>query len=113
MDRPTARRDDTKAVEAPTGIFRRTIAYNDHLMMCHFELKKGARVPFHDHPAAQNGYLISGRMRMIWEDGRALLAEPGTGWCFLPNERHGAEVLEDSEAVECFTPLRPEYLPKD
>ncbi len=113
MDRPAARRDETRAVEGPPGIFRRTIAYNDHLMLCHFELKKGARVPFHDHPAAQNGYLVSGRMRMLWEDGRQLLAEPGTGWCFLPNERHAAEVLEDSEAVECFTPIRPEYLPGD
>lgn len=111
MNRETARRDETPAVESPPGVFRRTIAFNDQLMMCHFDLKKGARIPFHHHPAAQNGYLISGRMRMLWEDGRQLLAEPGTGWCFVPNERHGAEVLEDSEAVECFSPSRPEYLP--
>lgn len=112
MKRPTARKDDTPAAENPPGIFRRTIAYNDQLMLCHFELRKGARIPLHSHVAAQNGYLIRGRMRMLWEDGRELLAEPGTGWCFASNERHGAEVLEDSEAIECFTPARPEYEPK-
>ncbi|MGO9307859.1 MAG: cupin domain-containing protein [Spirochaetia bacterium] len=111
MNRATARKADTAAVENPPGIVRTTIAYNDHIMLCHFFLKKGARVPLHEHAAAQNGYLVSGRMRMLWADGRDVSAEPGTGWCFLPNERHGAEVLEDSEAIECFTPARPEYLP--
>ena len=111
MLRETARKDETPAVENPPGIYRRTIAYNDHLMLCHFTLKKGARIPLHEHAAVQNGYLVSGRMRMIREDGREQLADPGSGWCFAAHERHGAEVLEDSEAIECFAPARPEYLP--
>jgi quercetin dioxygenase-like cupin family protein len=90
-------------VENPPGILRTTIAYNDKLMLCHFVLKKGARVPFHGHPAAQNGYLVQGKLRMLWEDGREFIAEPGSGWCFDSNE--------DSEAIECFAPSRPEYMP--
>ena len=109
MNRPAARKDETPAVENPPGILRRTVAYNDQLMLCHFALRAGSRIPLHSHASTQNGYLIRGRVRMLWEDGRELLAEPGTGWCFASNERHGAEVLEDSEAVECFTPARPEY----
>ena len=111
MTRETARKDETPGVENPPGIVRTTIAYNDHLMLCHFTLKKGARIPLHEHAAAQNGYMFSGRMKMLWADGRELIAEPGTGWCFMPHERHGAEVLEDSEVVECFAPARPEYVP--
>ena len=76
MLRNAARKDDTPAVENPPGIFRTTIAYNDALMLCHFTLRKGSRIPLHEHAAAQNGYLISGRMRMIWEDGREFLADP-------------------------------------
>jgi hypothetical protein len=49
-------------------------------------------------------------LRMLWESGKELVAEPGSGWCFDPNVRHGAEVLEDSEAIECFSPSRPEYI---
>jgi quercetin dioxygenase-like cupin family protein len=112
MMRETARKSETAAVESPVGIFRTTIAYNEQLMLCHFFLKKGVRIPFHGHPAAQNGYLISGKLRMLWETGREFIAEPGSGWCFDSNVRHGAEALEDSEAIECFAPTRPEYVPE-
>ncbi len=109
MTRITARKSETQPVEGPPGVLRTTIAYNDQLMLCHFFLKKGARIPLHAHPAAQNGYLIKGRMRMIGERGTDFIAGPGDGWCFASNERHRAEILEDSEAVESFAPSRPEY----
>jgi quercetin dioxygenase-like cupin family protein len=109
MNRDTARMAETPGVESPAGIVRTTLAYNDNLMLCHFTLKKGAKVPLHAHAAAQNGYLIKGRLRMLWGDGRQLDAVPGTGWCFDSHVRHGAEVLEDSEAIECFAPARSDY----
>jgi quercetin dioxygenase-like cupin family protein len=111
QSKPLARMSSSVSVEGPKGIFRTTLAYNEQSMLCHFRLGKGARIPLHDHPAAQNGYLLSGRMRFLKEAGEAFVAEPGTGWCFDPGERHGAEVLEDSEAVECFAPMRPDYVP--
>jgi quercetin dioxygenase-like cupin family protein len=111
MMRETARKAETATVENPAGIFRTTIAYNENLMLCHFLLKKGARVPFHGHEAVQNGYLIRGKLRMLWETGREFIAEPGSGWCFDAHVRHGAEALEESEAIECFSPARPEYFP--
>ncbi len=39
-------------------------------MLCHFFLKKGAKIPLHQHEAAQNGYLISGKMQMLWQTGK-------------------------------------------
>lgn len=110
MGRETAKRVETESVENPRGVFRTTMAYDDQLMLCHFLLRKGARVPIHKHSASQNGYLIRGKLRMIWVDGRELMAEPGCGWCFGSDEAHGSEALEESEAVECFAPPRPEYL---
>ena len=111
MNRGTAKKAETKSVENPEGVFRTTMAYNDQLMLCHFLLKKGARIPLHKHVASQNGYLIRGKARLIWEDGREFLAEPGSGWCFGSNEEHGVEAIEESEAIECFAPIRTEYLP--
>ncbi|HEY9593058.1 MAG TPA: cupin domain-containing protein [Spirochaetia bacterium] len=111
MARITARRSESEHVEGPAGIVRTTIAYNDEVMLCHFTLKKGSVIPLHRHAAVQNGYLVRGRIRMIWETGREFLAGPGDGWCFASNEGHRAEILEDSEAIECFTPSRPEYEP--
>ncbi len=104
-----ARRESCPTVENPPGVFRTTLAYDEQSMMCHFHLIRGARVPIHSHPQGQNGYMISGRMSMLDGKGGSFVALPGTGWCFAPDEPHGAEVLEDSEVVECFTPMRPDY----
>jgi len=41
-----------------------------------------------------------------WEVG------PGDAWCIPLNVEHGAQVLEDSIAVEVFSPVREDYLPK-
>jgi quercetin dioxygenase-like cupin family protein len=109
--KPLARRESVASVEGPKGIFRTTLAYDEQSMLCHFRLAKGAHIPMHHHLAAQNGYLISGRMRFVKETGEGFIAEPGTGWCFASEEPHGADVLEDSEAVECFVPMRADYLP--
>jgi quercetin dioxygenase-like cupin family protein len=101
-------RADVRPVESPAGIFRTTLAYNAQAMLCHFRMEKGARVPLHEHTAAQNGYVISGRVRFLTE-GSSFEAVAGTGYCFAPRERHGAEVIEPSEVIECFAPMRPEY----
>ncbi len=109
VERTTARTSETQSVEGPPGVVRTTIAHNAQLMLCHFSLLKGAEIPLHAHAAVQNGYLIRGKLRLIWETGKDFVANPGDGWCFASNERHRAEILEDSEAIECFTPSRIEY----
>jgi quercetin dioxygenase-like cupin family protein len=108
-DRRLARREGSPVVEGTPGIFRTTMAWNAATMLCHFVMNKGALVALHHHPAAQNGYLISGRVKFRRGDGTTFDAVPGTGYCFAPDEEHGAEVLEQSEVIECFSPMREEY----
>ena len=110
QQRRVARRDSGTTVENPPGVFRTTLAYNAESLLCHFRLNRGAKIPVHSHPQAQNGYMIRGRMNMVDGKGGSFLALPGTGWCFAPDEQHGAEVLEDSEVIECFAPMRPDYV---
>jgi hypothetical protein len=55
--------------------------------------------------------MISGKVRFLNREGEAFVAVPGTGYCFDPMETHGADVLEDSEVIECFSPSRSEYAP--
>ena len=45
----------------------------------------------------------------IKKNGESFIAGPGTGYLFESNEHHGAEVLEEAEAIDCFNPMRPEY----
>jgi quercetin dioxygenase-like cupin family protein len=102
---------DREAVENPPEIWRTTLAFNDQTMLCHFQMKKGASIPLHHHPAVQNGYVIKGKLRFLQEDGTSFIAEAGCGYAFGPDEPHGAEVLIDAEVIECFSPKRPEYEP--
>lgn len=108
-ERAIARREKTQTVENPPGVYRTTMAYNRDLMLCHFILKPGAIIPLHNHEAAQNGYVLRGKIKFKREDGTSFVAEAGTGYAFASLQTHGAEVLEESEVIECFAPMRPEY----
>ena len=107
--RGLGRQSELKSVENPPGISRTTLAFNDQVMICHFNMSQGSVIPLHDHPAVQAGYVISGRLKFNKGDGTSFVAEPGTGYTFGPNEKHGAEVLEDAEVIESFAPMRSEY----
>ncbi|PKN88425.1 MAG: cupin domain-containing protein [Deltaproteobacteria bacterium HGW-Deltaproteobacteria-1] len=92
------------------GIDQKTLVFGERTLMAEFRLKKGAVVPRHSHPYEQTGYLVSGRMIFISGEER-FEALPGDSWCILMNVEHSAEVLEDSVAVEVFSPIREDYLP--
>lgn len=102
--------DGLKEVEVFPGIVRKTMSYNAESMLCHFEMKKGARVPPHNHAAVQIGYLVSGSVRFHFGDGSSAVLKPGSSYVFDSMETHSAEVLETAEAIEVFAPMRPEYI---
>lgn len=110
--RKHAHLDKQETVENPPGIRRTTLAFNDATMLCHFTMKPGAEIPLHNHEAVQNGYVIKGKIKFLLEGEKSFIAETGSGYVFDPNEYHGAQVLEESEVIECFSPMRPEYVNK-
>jgi quercetin dioxygenase-like cupin family protein len=104
-------KDKIAPVEMLPGIYRRTLAYNKESLLAHFELKKGSHIPLHQHIHVQNGYVIQGKIRFFTEKGE-FIASPGESYVFNGNEKHGADVLENSEIIEIFVPCRVEYIPK-
>ncbi len=106
-------RMDMKNVEAREvlpGICRKTLSWNKEAMTCHFLLSKGASIPLHHHPAVQSGYVLRGRVRFQRGDGNEVfIAEAGTSYVFDSEEKHAVDVLEETEIIEFFTPMRPEY----
>ncbi len=109
-DHIITRMNERKAVEFLPGIFRTTMSFNDQSMLCHFRMNKGATIPIHHHEAVQNGYIIKGRVKFLKSDGSSFVVVKGDGYIFTSNEHHGSEILEDTELIECFTPIRPEYI---
>jgi quercetin dioxygenase-like cupin family protein len=91
------------------GIGIRTLVHGEKSLMSKFLLKAGSELPIHGHPYEQAGYLIRGRLR-LFIGGEVGEAGPGDSWCIASDVPHRAEVLEDSEALEIFSPAREDYL---
>lgn len=95
--------------QALEGIEQKTIVHGDKTLMVEFRLQKGAALPLHSHPHEQTGYLVKGQIRLtIGADVHEVL--PGDSWCIPGDMLHCAEIVEDSVAIEVFSPVREDYL---
>lgn len=92
------------------GIEQKTLVHGDKTLMVEFLLQKDAVLPLHSHPHEQTGYLVKGQIRLtIGADVHEVM--PGDSWCIPGSVLHGAEIIEESVAVEVFSPVRKDYLP--
>jgi quercetin dioxygenase-like cupin family protein len=98
-------------MRALEGIERKTLAYGTKTLMTEFCLRKGAVLPRHSHPHEQTGYLVTGRIRLSIDTDQ-YDAKAGDSWCIPGGVEHGADILEDSVAIEVFSPVRDDYVPK-
>ncbi len=102
--------DQASGIEQLDGVVRKTLSYNEEVMLCHFQLNEGARIPLHDHRASQIGFVVKGAVRFLGAaDEDSFEARAGDSYVLDPHQVHGAEALEASEFVEVFYPVREEY----
>jgi quercetin dioxygenase-like cupin family protein len=97
-------------INAMEGIRRKTLVYGDYTLLTEFRLEGGKTLPMHMHPQEQTGYLISGRI-ILTIDGEPHEMKPGDSWSIPGNVEHGAKIIEDSVAIEVFSPVREDYKP--
>ncbi|MDX1798603.1 MAG: cupin domain-containing protein [Candidatus Lokiarchaeia archaeon] len=108
MSERTINKDKIKPTKIIEGVYRKTLAYNDSVMLCHFLLEKDAKIPLHNHKELQIGYVINGKIKFLTENGD-FIATTGDSYVFDSSEKHGAILLEKSEIIEVFHPLRDDY----
>ena len=96
-----------KALE---GINMKTLVHGDKTLLVEFILDKNSMLPPHSHPHEQTGYLVSGSLRLTIS-GETRDMKAGDSWCVSGGTEHGATALEDSVALEVFSPVREDYLP--
>jgi quercetin dioxygenase-like cupin family protein len=91
------------------GVVRRTLASGDRATVVEVTIAKGTAVPVHRHEHEQVGYVARGRVRFeIGGETRELVE--GDSYLALSNVPHGVVALEDSIAIDIFSPPRTEYL---
>lgn len=82
----------------------------DHMTMVNVKLDKGFVLPMHSHLHEQLVYVVSGRLKLSYEDRPPVEVGPGEFTRWPPYVAHETEALEDTETVEVFGPARNELL---
>ena len=100
---------DQVAAEAITPLATRRIIPGDKMMMVHWQMKKGADSAAHHHPHEQLVYVLSGKLNLRVGDEWHILGAGGV--VMIPGGVvHQADVLEDTEVVDIFSPPREDFL---
>jgi len=102
------RAPDVGPVEMVLGVWRRTLAWGERLMVVQVVLEEGAVVPAHRHPHEQITYVIEGELAMEVE-GRTYVLVAGDSLLFPSDVEHGATALQRTLVVDTFSPPREEY----
>ncbi|MBN2085104.1 MAG: cupin domain-containing protein [Anaerolineales bacterium] len=90
------------------GIEIKTLVFGDKMLLSEFHMKRGSALPMHSHPQEQTGRLLQGKI-ILSIGGEKMEMTPGDCWSVPGDTEHGAEILEDSTAIEVFSPVREDY----
>lgn len=90
-------------------IQQKTLVYGEKTLMAEFRLEQGADLPRHSHAHEQTGYLVSGELTLTIGD-EPHQVRPGDSWCIAGGVEHQAKALEDSVAIEVFSPVREDFI---
>jgi quercetin dioxygenase-like cupin family protein len=78
------------------------------MTVARLELLKNAFVPEHSHANEQITMVQKGAIRFLF-DGREQIVGAGEIFVIPPNVPHAAEALEDTTAVDVFSPPREDW----
>jgi quercetin dioxygenase-like cupin family protein len=87
----------------------RQVVHTGNATVAKIQLAKGAIVPEHSHVHEQITILLSGRVKLICQD-REQIVEAGQLIQMPPDAPHGLEALEESQAIDVFTPRRDDWV---
>lgn len=80
----------------------------EEMTMAHFRVKKGGQVPEHHHPNEQITYIVQGAVRISFANEEHTL-RTGDMLIIPANVPHKVEALEDTSAVDVFSPPREDW----
>jgi quercetin dioxygenase-like cupin family protein len=100
---------EATAIEMFPGVVRRTLSSGDRTTLAEITLANGATVPIHTHPHEQIGYVVSGRV-LFNIDGAERELRAGDSYLVAGNATHAVTALEHAVCIDCFSPVREEYL---
>ena len=98
------------AFRTPEGAHRRVLSYGGGMMLVQFTFDAGISAPVHSHPHEQIGYIVSGEIDLMMEGHETTRLTAGCSYYVAPNVRHGIITRAPTVLVDCFTPIREDFL---
>lgn len=91
------------------GVDFEVLAVGMESMVTKMLFKESDFAPFHKHPNEQSGYVISGRYKLMFDNGEHIITA-GDSYSIPANMEHSMEIIEAGEIIDVFTPVRKDYL---
>jgi quercetin dioxygenase-like cupin family protein len=95
--------------EAVNPLFDRQYVVGHQVMVARISMKKGCVVPEHSHHNEQISQIISGSL-LFAIDGKEIVLNAGEFLFIPPHVPHSAVALEDTTAIDTFTPPREDWI---
>ena len=96
---------------AGNGVVRQIMGYDGQIMLVKVKFEKGAVGTPHSHYHTQNTYVASGKFEFT-VNGVKKIVSAGDGIYIEPDVVHGCTCLEAGMLIDCFSPMRADFLKK-
>ena len=100
------------AIEQMNPEVTRQVIHASSITIARLGIAKGGSVATHAHINEQVMNIISGRVKVIL-DGVEMVLDGGQTLVIAPNIPHSVEALEDTVAVDVFSPAREDWIRGD
>ena len=104
----TYRSEEIKKFDKRPGMVG-TFVHGYTLSLTHWTFAKDAVLAPHNHPHEQITYVVEGAIRFDREGQEPIVVREGGFAVFAPHETHGGTALEDTIAVDAFSPVREDF----
>ena len=99
-------RENTIEIDFGGGIHLTDLGGLDAMNALFWRTPAGTVSPMHDHPEEQFGYLLKGVFEVTIGEKTAVL-KPGDAYHIPGGVPHQFHAIEDTEAIDIFSPKRP------
>ena len=102
-----------EATLTPEGAERRVLSYGGGMMLVQFTFEAGVTAAMHSHPHEQIGYVVSGAIDLLMDGHPPTHLTARASYYVEPNLRHGVVTHAPTVLLDCFTPIREDFLPSN
>jgi unsaturated pyranuronate lyase len=92
-----------------TDLLTRRYISGERVTLARFFLKKGCVVPTHSHDNEQMSTVLTGSLKFV-VGGTEVIVSSGETLHIPPHTPHSAEALDDTDALDAFSPIRGDWI---